>query len=54
MRAYLVNYPNVELVKPFQVEIIYCQVTDMTFTPVPTQFYDVYTPAIQFSTVDFV
>lgn len=54
IRAYLVDYPNVELVKPFRVEIIWCQVTDLDLTPVPKQVYDVYTPAIQFSTLDFV
>ena len=35
MRAYLVNYPNVELVKTFRVEIIWCQVTDLDLTPLP-------------------
>ena len=54
MRAYLVNYPQVELIKRFTVEIIWCQVTDLAQTPVPNQVYDLYTPAIQFSTVDFV
>lgn len=54
LRAYLVNYPAVELLKPFTVEIIWCQVTDLDQTPLPIQKYDIYTPAIQFSTVDFV
>jgi len=54
LRAYLVEYPNVELVKKFKIKIIWCQVTDLQPTPVTRQTYDVYTPAIQFSTVDFV
>ena len=35
MRAYLVNYPNVELFKPFKVEIVWCQVTDLNLSPLP-------------------
>jgi len=54
MRAYLINYPNVDLVKPFVIEIIWCQVIDLEQTLVDPQSYDVYTPAIQFATVDFV
>ena len=54
MRAYLVNYPNVESFKTFTVTIDYCQVTEMIPNPVPTQNYDLYTPAIQFSTLDFI
>ena len=54
MRAYLVDYPNVELIKQFIVEIIFCQVTDLDLTVAPVQTYDIYRPAIEFSTVDFV
>ena len=46
LRAYLVNYPAVELLKPFIVEIVYCQVTDLDQTLLPVQKYDIYTPAI--------
>lgn len=53
MRVYLVSYPNVEVRKPFKVEIIWCQVTDLELTPLPVQDYEIFTPAIQFSTVDF-
>lgn len=54
MRAYLVKYPNVELIKKFTIEIFHCQVTNLEVTAVDPQVYLVYTPAIQFSTVDFV
>ena len=33
MRVYLENYPDVETIQPFQVEIIYCQVLDLQQMP---------------------
>ena len=46
----LVNYPGVFTEVQFEVEIIYCIVTNMDQIPVPDQTYIVYTPAIAFGT----
>ena len=35
MRVYLLDYPNVEIRKKFQVEIVVCQVIDLVPTPLP-------------------
>lgn len=34
LRAYLVNYPEVELIKRFRVEVFWCQVTGLTPKPI--------------------
>lgn len=34
MRSYLVNYPTVELVQPFVLDINWCQVTDLELFPI--------------------
>ena len=44
----LANYPEVFTVVQFEVEIIYCIVTNMDQIFVPDQTYIVYTPAIAF------
>ena len=44
----LVNYPDVFTVAQFEVEIIYCIVTNMDQIPVLDQTYIVYTPSITF------
>lgn len=47
-RVYLEDYPMVEAFTTYQVEIKWCQVTDMQQQPVPEQVYTVYTPPIAF------
>ena len=44
----LVNYPEVFTVAQFEIEIIYCIVTNMDQIPVLDQTYIVYTPSIAF------
>ena len=49
----LENYPDIFTLTTFQVDIIYCIVTDMDQAIVPAQFYNVYTPTLAFGTSFF-
>ena len=49
----LVNYPTVTKTATLTAHVTNCQVTSLTKTTVSDQYYDIYTPQIQFTFTEF-
>ena len=49
----LVNYPTVTKTATLTAHVTSCQVTSLTKTTVSDQYYDIYTPQIQFTFTEF-
>ena len=48
------NYPSVTTFATFTAYLTDCVVTSVTMTTVTDKYYDIYTPAINFSFTEFV
>ena len=42
MKAFLVDYPAVQLIKSWTVEIVPCQITDLIMTDIAPKTYSLY------------
>ena len=50
---WLTNYPTVTTTATFNAYVTDCVLTTLTTTPVNDQYYDIYTPQIQFTFTEF-